>query len=52
MIARIGNWLRGPIVPILIINSSLNQERAVNLLAKLRKVDFKRAKAIALNIEI
>jgi aryl carrier-like protein len=41
-----------PIVPLLIINSGLNQERTVNLLEKLRKVNYSKARAIGLVVEI
>lgn len=41
-----------PIIPLLIINSSLNQEKSANLLLKLSKIDFKKVKALAMVIEI
>lgn len=41
-----------PIIPLLIIESNLNQEKAINLLKKLRKVQYKNAKALAMVIEI
>ncbi len=41
-----------PIVPLLIINSALNQEKTVNLLQKLKKVNYANAKAIGLVVEI
>lgn len=44
-------WNR-PIVPLLLINSSMNQEKASNLLRKLQKVNYKNAKALAMVIEI
>lgn len=41
-----------PIIPLLIINSSLDQEKAANLLRKLNKIDYKKTKALAMVIEI
>jgi hypothetical protein len=35
-----------PIIPVVLINSGLNQEKTVNLMQKLKKVNLKRAKAI------
>lgn len=43
---------RKPIVPLLIINSAINQEKAHNLLLKLQKIDYSRAKAIGMVVEI
>ena len=47
----IASVLRRPIVPLLFINHTTNQERARELLDKLRKVDWGRAKAIGMVVE-
>ena len=49
---RVLRYFSKPTVPLLIINSGLNQERTVNLLQKSRKVNFHNAKAIGLVVEI
>jgi hypothetical protein len=46
MLNRVIRVFSKPIVPLLIINQGLNQERTVNLLEKLRKVDYGNAKAV------
>ena len=51
MMALTRLWSK-PIVPLLIINSSLNQEKTANFLRKLEKIDYSHAKALAMVIEI
>ena len=51
MLSRFRFWGK-PIVPLLIINSSLNQEKAANFLKQLERIDYSRAQAVAMVIEI
>ena len=52
MISSLWRWWSPPIVPLLVINSSLNQQKTANLLKKLAKVNYKQAQALAMVIEI
>lgn len=48
----ISRYWSKPMIPLLIINSSLNQQKAANFIRQLQRIKYSRAKAIGMVIDI